>query len=205
MKTICVFCGSSRGARPEYLQAAIDLGICLVQRNIRLVYGGARIGVMGRIATTMLEHGGQVIGVMPQGLVDKEVAHQALTELHITASMHERKAMMADLADGFIALPGGFGTLEEVLEILTWAQLGLHRKPCGILNVCGYFDGLLGFLDHSVSEKFIEADHRSMLLLDTSPEALLAQFSRYQPPVLDKVKHILENQLQVPGRSPERV
>ena len=173
----------------------MDLGVCLVERDLRLVYGGARIGVMGRIATTMLEHGGQVIGVMPQGLVDKEVAHRGLTELHITESMHERKAMMADLADGFIALPGGFGTLEEILEILTWAQLGLHQKPCGILNVCGYFDGLLGFLDHSVREKFIEADHRSMLLLDTTPDSLLTQFGQYQAPVLDKVRHILENQL----------
>jgi len=143
LRRLCVFTGSSAGVRPEYREAARDLGRLLAQRGIGLVYGGARVGLMGAVADAALEAGGVVIGVIPQGLVAKEIAHTGLTELRVVASMHERKAMMADLADGFVALPGGWGTLEEFFEVLTWAQLGLHAKPCGLLNVGGYFDGLL--------------------------------------------------------------
>ena len=194
MKTICVFCGSSLGARPEYFKAANALGMSLLNRNIRLVYGGARIGIMGQIASTMLENGGQVIGVIPRELVKKEVAHKYLTELHITDTMHERKTIMSDLSDGFIALPGGLGTLEEILEMLTWAQLGIHRKPCGLLNVADYFNGLLTFLDHSVKEHFIEPVNRSMLLVDNDPDSLLSKFMSYKAPQVDMVKWALEHQ-----------
>jgi uncharacterized protein (TIGR00730 family) len=194
MKTICVFCGSSLGARPEYFKAANALGISLLNRNIRLVYGGARIGIMGQIASTMLENGGQVIGVIPRELVTKEVAHKYLTELHITETMHERKAIMSELSDGFIALPGGLGTLEEILEMLTWAQLGIHRKPCGLLNVADYFNGLLTFLDHSVKEHFVEPVNRSMLLVDNDPDSLLSKFMSYKAPQVDMVKWALEHQ-----------
>jgi uncharacterized protein (TIGR00730 family) len=147
MKRICVFAGSSAGVRPEYLRAAADLGTVLAARGIELVYGGARVGMMGAVAGAVLAGGGRVTGVIPQALVEKEVAHDGLTELRVVTSMHQRKALMADLSDAFIALPGGWGTLDEMFEILTWAQLGLHRKPCGLLNVSGYFDRLLAFLD----------------------------------------------------------
>jgi uncharacterized protein (TIGR00730 family) len=194
MKTICVFCGSSIGARPEYLKAANALGISLLNRKIRLVYGGSRIGIMGHIASTMLENGGQVIGVIPRELVKREVAHKNLTELHITETMHERKAIMSELSDGFIALPGGLGTLEEILEMLTWAQLGIHNKPCGLLNVVDFFNGLLTFLDHSVKEHFIESVNLSMLLVDKDPDSLLSKFMSYKAPQVDMVKWALEHQ-----------
>ena len=164
MKRICVFAGSNSGASPEYLVAAAELGRTLAVRQLGLVYGGARVGLMGALADAALGGGAHVIGVMPEALVAKEVAHRGLSELRVVSSMHERKAMMADLADGFVALPGGLGTLEEFFEVLTWAQLGLHGKPCGLLDIDGYFDGLLKFLDHSVGEGFVKAEHRRMIL-----------------------------------------
>ena len=156
MKRVCVFCGSSTGARPSYARTAVKLGKILAKRQIGLVYGGGNVGLMGLIADSVLEHGGDVIGVIPRFLVHKEVAHQHLKDLRIVESMHERKALMADLSDGFIALPGGYGTLEEFCEIVTWAQLQLHPKPCGLLNVEGFYDSLLQFLDHAVAEQFSE-------------------------------------------------
>jgi len=186
MNRICVFAGSSPGARPEYAIAAQELGRALVARRLGLVYGGARVGLMGAVADTVLAGGGVVTGVIPEGLVTKEIAHDGLTELRVVASMHERKAMMNDLADGFIALPGGWGTLEEFFEVLTWAQLGLHRKPCGLLNAHGYFDRLLSFIDHSVGERFVRSHHRSMVLVAGSPDELLRQFEAYVPPVVEK-------------------
>lgn len=173
MKTVCVYCGSSSGARLEYLEAATSLGSRLARYGKRLVYGGACVGVMGRVADAVLENGGEVVGVIPQGLMERDLAHQGLTQLHVVATMHERKAMMAELSDAFIALPGGIGTFEELFEILTWAQLGIHHKPCGLLNVAGYYDPLLVFLDHSVQEGFLAPEHRSLLLVENEPEALL--------------------------------
>ena len=154
MRSVCVFCGSNPGRRPEYLAGAADLGRILAARGIRVVYGGAHVGLMGALADAVLAAGGEIVGVIPGLLVDAEVAHPGLSELRVTGSMHERKALMAELADGFIALPGGIGTLEEFAEIVTWAQLGLHAKPTGLLNLLGYYDGLLGFLDHAVAERF---------------------------------------------------
>jgi uncharacterized protein (TIGR00730 family) len=186
MRRVCVFCGSSVGARLEYRVAARAMGRALARRGIGLVYGGSRIGVMYEIAATALEAGGEVIGVIPQDLVDKEVAFTGLSDLRIVGSMHERKALMAELSDGFIALPGGLGTIEELLEALTWAQLGLHKKPCGLLNVCHYFDALVGFLDHAVGQRFIKPEHLRMLLIEEDPDALLARFGRYHAPSVDK-------------------
>ena len=151
-----------------------------------LVYGGARVGLMGALADAVLVGGGHVTGVMPASLVAKEVAHQGLSDLRVVASMHERKAMMNDLADGFIALPGGWGTLEEYFEVLTWAQLGLHRKPCGLLNVSGFFDGLLAFIDHTIDERFVKRENRAMLLVADSSDVLLRLFESYDPPVVEK-------------------
>ena len=186
MRRVCVFCGSSVGARPEYREAARTLARALTRRGIGLVYGGSRVGVMYEIAATALEAGGEVIGVIPQELVDKEVAFTGLSDLRIVGSMHERKALMAELSDGFIALPGGLGTIDELLEALTWAQLGLHKKPCGLLNVCRYFDALVGFLDHAVDQRFIKPEHLGMLLIEEDSEALLARFGRYHAPSVDK-------------------
>ena len=163
LKRICVFAGSSAGSQPEYARTANDLGRALADRQIDLVYGGARVGLMGVVADAVLASGGQVVGGIPEALVAKEVAHQGLSELRIVGSMHERKAAMAELADGFIALPGGWGTLEEFFEVLTWGQLGLHRKPCGLLNTTGYFDGLLSFVDHSIHEGFVRREYRRMI------------------------------------------
>ena len=191
MKRICVFCGSSPGARPEYLQAAKQLGHTLAYKGIGLVYGGAKVGMMGKIAEAVLEKGGEVIGVIPKELVKKEVAFNELADLRVVDSMHERKALMADLSDGFIALPGGLGTIEEFFEVVTWAQLGMHPKPCGLLNVAQYYDRLLDFLDHSVEEKFVELEHRSMILVDENPEKLLRKFETYHPPKIDKAKWVL--------------
>lgn len=165
---------------------AVKLGHSLAERGLGLVYGGGRVGLMGTIADAVLERGGEVIGVIPEDLVKKEVAHKGLSDLRVVASMHERKALMARLSDGFVAMPGGFGTLDEFCEILTWAQLGLHQKPCGILNVDGYFDLFLKFIDHSVSQGFIRAEHRDLLLESTEPDALLEGFAKYQPVNLDK-------------------
>src|SRR5581483_12340238 len=173
MRRLCVFCGSALGVREQYAEAARRVGELLVQHRIGLVYGGGHIGIMGALADAVLRAGGEVIGVIPQALVDKELAHAALTELRVVATMHQRKAEMADLADGFAALPGGCGTLDELFEILTWAQLGLHRKPIGLLNVAGFFDPLLAWLEHSIREEFIREKHRSLLLTATEPEQLL--------------------------------
>jgi uncharacterized protein (TIGR00730 family) len=192
MKRICVFCGSSPGARPEYLQAARELGHTLARKKLGLVYGGASVGIMGEIAKTVLESGGDVIGVIPRKLVEKEVAFTELSDLRVVGSMHERKALMVELADGFIALPGGLGTIEEFFEVLTWAQLGMHQKPCGLLNVCQFYGKLMSFLDNVVNQQFIEPEHRSMVLTDESPERLLQKFELYQPPKVDKAKWILQ-------------
>jgi uncharacterized protein (TIGR00730 family) len=191
LKRICVFCGSSPGASPEYLHAAKLLGYTLANKGIGLVYGGAKVGMMGKIAEAVLEKNGEVIGVIPKGLVEKEVAFTGLADLRVVDSMHERKALMADLSDGFIALPGGLGTIEEFFEAATWAQLGLHPKPCGLLNVKQYFDRLMEFLDHSVDERFVELEHRSMILMDEDPERLLQKFETYRPPLVDKAQWVL--------------
>jgi uncharacterized protein (TIGR00730 family) len=186
MQRICVYCGSNTGARPVYADAARELADVLVRHDLELVYGGSAAGTMGILADAVLEQGGKVHGVIPQMLVDKEIAHQGLTELHIVTSMHARKSMMATLSDGFIAMPGGFGTLEEFVEIITWAQLRFHDKPCGLLNVEGYFDHLLKFLDHANAEGFLRAENRRMLLHDATAVGLVQQFERYAAPKVDK-------------------
>ncbi len=182
MKRICVFAGSSPGLREEYSAAARSLARSLVFRHLGLVYGGGDIGLMGVLADTVLDEGGEVIGVIPRALLDREIAHRTLTELRVVSSMHDRKAQMAELADGFVVLPGGLGTLEEFLEILTWAQLGIHHKPVGVLNVAGYYDTLLEFLDQTVVERFVKDENRRMVLVEERPEALLDCFERYTPP-----------------------
>ena len=182
MKRICVFCGSSSGIRPGYRAAAVELGRTLAARGIGLVYGGARVGLMGAVADAVLGARGQVIGVIPEALVAKEVAHNGLTELRVVASMHERKAVMADLSDGFIAIPGGWGTLEEFFEVLTWGQLGLHQKPCGLLNVEHYFDGLLSFADRMIEEGFVRGENGAMISVSSDPSVLIDKLVAYTPP-----------------------
>ena len=186
MRRVCVFAGSSSGSQAAYRAAAEELGSVLATRNMGLVYGGARVGLMGVVADAVLALGGQATGVIPAALVAKEVAHNGLTDLRVVASMHERKAVMADLADGFVALPGGWGTLEEFFEVLTWSQLGLHRKPCGLLNVHGYFDRLLSFVGHSIEEGFVKREHRSMISVSASPGVLLDTLASYEPPLVEK-------------------
>jgi uncharacterized protein (TIGR00730 family) len=173
MKRVCVFCGSSPGHKPEYRVVAAQLGTALAERGIGLVYGGAALGLMGAVADAALAAGGEVIGVIPQALVDREVAHSGLRDLRIVGSMHERKALMAELADAFIALPGGIGTFEELFEVWTWTQLGSHSKPCALLNVQGFYDKLLGFLDHVVEQAFLKQVHRDVLLVADTPTQLL--------------------------------
>ncbi|MDB6121400.1 MAG: yvdD [Pedosphaera sp.] len=185
-KRICVYCGSNSGANPAYETVAEQMGTVLAKRGIELVYGGGRVGLMGTVANATLAAGGNVIGIIPESLMAKEVAHQGLKDLRVVASMHERKAMMVDLADAFIAMPGGFGTLEEFCEVLTWAQLGLHRKPHGLLNVEGFYDGFLTFLDHAVTEKFIRSVHRELVITDKDPERLLDLLAHAKLPNLDK-------------------
>jgi uncharacterized protein (TIGR00730 family) len=177
MKRIAVFCGSNFGRGAEYRDMAVRLGRALAERGLGLVYGGGKVGLMGAVADSVLQGGGEVIGVITEDLVKKEVAHRGLADLRIVGSMHERKALMARLSDGFIAMPGGFGTLDEFCEILTWAQLGLHRKPSGILDVGGYFEFFLKFVDHSVTQGFIRREHRDALLVERSPQALLDGFA----------------------------
>lgn len=177
-RKICVFTGSRRGAAPEYAAAAKQLGHDLAARGYALVYGGGNVGLMTVIADTMLALGGNVTGVIPSSLVSKEVAHRGLTELRVVGSMHERKALMAELSDGFIAMPGGIGTMEEFFEVLSWAQLGLHEKPCGLLNVSGYYDSLIEFLDQAAAADFIKPKHRALMLVDESPGGLLARFEQ---------------------------
>lgn len=186
LNNLCVYCGSSPGRRELYAESARTLAAALVRRDIGLVYGGASVGVMGMLADAVLAAGGRVTGVIPQALAKKEVAHAHLSAMHVTASMHERKALMAELSDGFIALPGGIGTLEEIFEIWTWAQLGFHAKPCGLLNAAGYYDRLGDFLDHVVAEEFLQHRYRAMLLVENDPERLLDAFARYQPPRVTK-------------------
>jgi uncharacterized protein (TIGR00730 family) len=191
LKNICVYCGSSPGADAEYVRAAGDLAHVLAKKNICLVYGGGKVGMMGELASAMREMGGEIIGVIPRDLAEKGVGFMELPDMRVVGSMHERKALMAELSDGFIALPGGLGTIEEFLEALTWAQLGIHRKPCGLLNVSGYYDRLVSFLDHAVEQQFIESACRSMIVIDDDPESLLEKFSTYQPPVVNKAEWAL--------------
>ena len=186
MQRICVYCGSNSGRRAEYAAAARELADVLLRHDIELVYGGSDKGIMGVIADAVLEGGGKVHGVIPKMLCEKEVAHQNLTKLHIVASMHARKSMMAALSDGFIAMPGGFGTLEEIIEIITWGQLKFHDKPCGLLNVDGYFDHLLAYLDHANAEGFLRDENREMLLVDRTAAGLVRQFERYTAPTVHK-------------------
>jgi uncharacterized protein (TIGR00730 family) len=186
LERICVFCGSNAGARPEYAGAARAMGRALLERGIGLVYGGGNVGLMGIVADTVLAGGGEVIGVIPEALMAREVGHDALTELHVVRTMHERKAMMADRADGFVALPGGFGTLEEFFEVLTWSQLGVHPKPCGLLNVAGYYDPLLALVDRGVEEGFIPPRHRALVIEETDPARLIDRFAAFVPPATAK-------------------
>ena len=186
MNRVCVFCGSNKGVRAEYVLAAKAMGQALVKRNIGLVYGGGNVGLMGVIADTILAEGGEVIGVIPQALVAREVAHQNLTEQRIVGTMHERKALMAELSDAFIAMPGGMGTFDEFCEILTWAQLGIHQKPCGILNVENYFTPLLTMFDHARAEGFLRDTHRALVMDASEPEQLLDALAKYQPQFAEK-------------------
>ena len=186
MQRICVFCGSSPGGDPAYFDAAQEMGREIAARNLTLVYGGGHVGLMGAIADAVLAAGGSVIGVIPHALAVREIAHQRLTRLHVVGSMHERKAMMADLSDAFVALPGGFGTYEEFFEAVTWTQLGVHKKPCGLLNVAGFYDPLVQFLDNAVSEQFVRPQHRSTILVDTHPGRLIDQLGRVQLPDVPK-------------------
>lgn len=185
IKNICVNCGSNAGTNPEYIKAAIDLGRYLAENKIGLVYGGAGVGLMGAVASSALENGGDVIGVIPESFADR-VGHDNLTELHVVPTMHERKTIMFDLSDGFIALPGGMGTIEEIFEVLTWAQLGFHSKPCGLLNICGYYDSILTFLDNAVNQHFVRPEHREMLLVDIDAESLITRFNSYEPTSIEK-------------------
>jgi len=186
LNRICVFAGSNSGSRADYISAARDLGRIIAERQLGLVYGGARVGLMGALADEALSGGARVIGVMPEALVAKEVAHRGLTELKVVKSMHERKALMNDLADGFVALPGGWGTVEEFFEVLTWGQLGFHRKPCGLLNINGYFDRLLSFVEHSVAEGFVRREQLAMISVSDSPNQLLDAMATYKAPTVEK-------------------
>ncbi|MGB0087027.1 MAG: TIGR00730 family Rossman fold protein [Rhodomicrobiaceae bacterium] len=186
MKRICLFAASSVGVRDAYAKAAAEFGALVASRGIGLVYGGGGVGLMNVAANAALAAGGEVIGVIPQALVDMEVAHYGLTELRIVGSMHERKALMSELSDGFAALPGGLGTIEEFFEVLTWAQLGFHTKPCGLLNIDGYYERLLGFLDHAAAERLLRRENREMILVAESAEALLDEFADFRPVAAEK-------------------
>jgi uncharacterized protein (TIGR00730 family) len=186
MKRICVFCGSSAGRRPEYRAAAEEMATELVKRNIGLVYGGGNVGLMGIIADAVLRAGGEAVGVIPENLMAREVGHKGLTNLHVVRSMHERKALMADLSDAFIAMPGGFGTLEEFCEVLTWSQLGLHTKPCGILNILDFYTPLLRMFDHAVEERFLKPENRALVLSRESPADLLEALEAWRPVRVEK-------------------
>ncbi len=181
MTSLCVFCGSSPGARPDYAEAATALGRLLAARGIRLVYGGGNVGIMGVLADACLGAGGEVVGVIPRQLWELEVGHTGATEMHVVASMHERKALMSELADAFVALPGGIGTMEEFFEVWTWGQLGLHAKPCGLLDAGGYFEPLIRFLDHMVEERFLRPEQRARVLVDRDPVALLDRLAAARP------------------------
>ncbi len=181
MNSLCVYCGSSSGSEPAYAAAARELGQLLAVQQIELIYGGGRVGLMGTLADAVLDAGGRVQGVIPQSLADREVAHHGLTQLHVVETMHQRKALMAELSDGFLALPGGLGTFEELFEIWTWAQLGMHTKPIGLLNVAGYFDLLLQFLDHAVSQQLLKPVHRAVLNVSTDPAGMLGVLRQALP------------------------
>ena len=181
MRRVCVFCGSSPGARPAYAEATAQLARILVAEGLGLVYGGAHVGLMATLADTTLAEGGEVTGVIPRALVEKEIAHNGLSDLRVVGSMHERKALMADLSDAFVALPGGLGTLEELLEVYTWAQLGLHGKPCALLDVDGYYAGVADFLSHAVKERFLREEHRGMLIVEREPRVLIDRLKRFEP------------------------
>jgi uncharacterized protein (TIGR00730 family) len=181
LRRVCVYAGSNAGSGPAYAQAAATLAAEMAARGIGLVYGGGRVGLMGVLADTILAAGGEAIGVIPQALVDREVGHTGLTELHTVGSMHERKAKMAELADAFVAVPGGIGTLEELIEVFTWSQLGIHAKPVAVLDAAGFYAGLCGFLDHMVREGFLRAAHRATLLSGSDPGALLDRLEAYEP------------------------
>ena len=186
MRSVCVFCGSRSGTEPAYEAAALALGRTLAGSGITLVCGGGHVGLMGVVADAALGAGGEVVGVIPRALLEREIAHKGLTDLRVVDSMHERKALMSDLSEGFVALPGGTGTLEEFFEVLTWGQLGEHRKPCGLLNAGGYYDPLLTVFDHMVARGFLSEEHRAMVLVETEPAPLLEACSRYRPPLLPK-------------------
>ncbi|NTW48807.1 MAG: TIGR00730 family Rossman fold protein [Chlorobiales bacterium] len=186
MKSLCVFCGSSSGATSAYKETATLFGKALAKNGIRLVYGGGSVGLMGVVATAALQNGGEVIGVIPKFLADKELALPTVSNLHVVGSMHERKALMSDLSDGFVALPGGVGTLEELFEVFTWAQLGLHTKPCGVLNVDGYYNSLIEFLKHTVDQRFMKEQNFQMLLVDENSERLMEKMNAYQSPKIEK-------------------
>lgn len=186
MKSICVFCGSNSGLNPAYVQAAKNLGAEIVKQGLSLIYGGASVGLMGAIADAVLKAGGQAFGVIPQNLESKEIAHKNLTKLYVVESMHQRKQMMFDLSDAFLTLPGGLGSLEEICEVLTWAQLGLHKKPCGFLNINGFYDHLIVQFDRIVSEGMMKPENREMILVDNSITAILQKFRSYQAPSVDK-------------------
>jgi len=186
VRRVCVYCGSSPGRNPAYREAGTALGQILAGRGLGLVYGGASVGVMGAVADAVLAAGGEAIGIIPRSLARKEVAHEGLTRQYIVESMHERKAMMAEVSDAFVALPGGWGTIEEIFEMLTWAQLGFHEKPCGMLNVSGYFDGLFAFLEHAVGERFVKPEFRELLILEEDPRRLLDRFEIYRAPRIHK-------------------
>lgn len=186
LRSLCVYCGSNPGKRPDYRAAAALLGQAMAARGIGLVYGGASIGVMGAIADSVMQHGGRAVGIIPHSLATREVAHSGLDELIVVNSMHERKAKMSDLADGFIALPGGWGTIEEIFEMLTWAQLGFHDKPCGLLNVAGYYDHLGLFLEHTIDQLFVREAYRPMIMIERDVDTLLDRFAHYQAPQVKK-------------------
>lgn len=187
MKRVCVFCGSSPGARPGYRALAGALGGALARRRLTLVFGGGRVGLMGQVADAVLAAGGEAIGIIPRGLFRKEVAHEGLTELEVVGTMHERKARMAELAQAFIALPGGLGTLEELFETWTWGQLGIHGKPLGLLDGNGYYDHLIRFLDHAVAERFVKPEYRAMVMVSQDPEDLLDLLAVYRPPAVARL------------------
>src|ERR1017187_7415843 len=186
MGRICVFCGSSSGSRPEYRTAAEEMGRELARRNIGLVYGGGKVGLMGVLADSVLRAGGEAVGVIPEHIMSREIGHKGLTKLHVVHSMHERKALMADLSDAFVAMPGGFGTLEEFCEVVTWTQLGLHAKPCGILNVRRYYSPLLAMFDHAVEERFLKPENRALVLAGESPADLLRALEEGRRPRVEK-------------------
>jgi hypothetical protein len=182
MEFVCVYCGSNPGDDPAYAEAAAAFGRALAARDVGLVYGGGNVELMGTLADAALEAGGDVYGIIPEALAERELAHRGITQLEVVESMHARKRRMADLADGFVALPGGFGTLEELVEVLTWAQLGFHRDPCGLLNVADYYGRLIDFFDEQVRRGFVSEDHRGMLVVADDPDDLLDRFDRYRPP-----------------------